>query len=77
MANVGYAGSADKIEESLKNLLGNIEGCEGENNILFKDALGESVINDYAKQLYKESQKRKTKATIATHKYLMNKLNKL
>ena len=34
-------------------------------------------LNDYAKQLYKESIKRKTKATIATHKYLMNKLNKL
>ena len=36
-----------------------------------------SKLNDYAKQLYKESIKRKTKATIATHKYLMNKLNKL
>ena len=34
-------------------------------------------LNNYAKELYKESQKRKTKATIATHKYLMNKLNKL
>ena len=35
-------------------------------------------ISRYSKELYKLSEtKKKTKATFATHKYLMNKLNKL
>ena len=58
------AGSADKIEESLKNILGNIEGFEGKNKILFKDALGESVINDYAKQLAELTRKQDTKTSL-------------
>lgn len=58
------AGSADKIEESLKNILGNIEGFEGKNKILFKDALGESVINDYAKQLAELTRKQDAKTSL-------------
>lgn len=44
------AGSADKIEESLKNILGNIEGFEGENKILFKDALKDDL-SKYSQKL--------------------------
>ena len=37
----------------------------------------EDLIKKYSKEVYRLSIKRNTKATMATHKYLMNKLNKL
>ncbi len=45
------ASSSDKIEESLKSLLNDMQGIEGKNKIIFKEALGEDAVNSYAKQL--------------------------
>ena len=44
------ASSEDKVRESLKNILGNIEGYEGKRKILFKDELG-SDLDKYANKL--------------------------
>lgn len=43
--------SNDKIYDSLKNILGDIQGFEGKNKIIFKEALGEESLNNYAKKL--------------------------
>ena len=45
------AKSSDKVQESLKNILGNIEGFEGKNKIIFKDALSAEEIEKYSKEL--------------------------
>ncbi len=45
------AQSSDKVQESLKNILGNIEGFEGKNKIIFKDALSAEEIEKYSKEL--------------------------
>lgn len=44
-------------------------------NELFKEY--KEKLYKYSKELYKESRKRKKKATMASHKYIMDKLNKL
>lgn len=44
-------------------------------NELFKDY--KEKLYKYSNELYKESRKRKKKATMASHKYIMDKLNKL
>lgn len=42
----------DKIKESLKRILGNIEGSEGKNHrVIFKDVLSEKEIDKYAQSL--------------------------
>lgn len=58
--------SADKIEESLGKILGEIEGFEGKNSVRFDTALGEKKVSEYAKQLAEIS-----KADISTNE--MNK----
>ena len=45
------AQSSDKIQEALKNILGNIEGFEGKDKIIFKDALTKEELEKYSKQL--------------------------
>ena len=47
------ATSEDKVMESMKNILGNIEGYEGKKHVVFSksEALGEEAINSYAKKL--------------------------
>jgi len=52
--------SKDKVEESLKKLIGNIEGVDGsgkERIVNFNKKLGEENINKYAKQLVEISRK--------------------
>lgn len=47
------AKSEDKVQEALKNILGNIEGFEGKDKLRFKDAnaLGQEEVEKYSKQL--------------------------
>lgn len=45
------ASSADKVEDAMRKMVGNLEGFESDKKILFKDALGENAVNDYAKRL--------------------------
>lgn len=45
------AGSDDKIKESLKNILGNIQGYEGKNFVKFNEALTPEEIEKYSKKL--------------------------
>lgn len=54
--------SNDKVKESLKNILGNIEGFEGSERVLFKEKLGEEELDKLANKLaeisrYKDSNK--------------------
>ncbi len=44
------ASSNDKVQESLKNILGNVEGFEGKNKVVFKDAL-KGDLDSYAQKL--------------------------
>ena len=50
------AQSKDKVEESLKKLIGNIEGFDGKNHVNFAETLKEDV-DKYAKQLAEISRK--------------------
>ena len=43
--------SKDKVQESMKKLISDIEGIDGQNKVNFKDTLGEEKINEYAKKL--------------------------
>ena len=54
------ASSADKVEESMKKIIGNIEGIEGNNKVKFSEVLGEKAVNDYAKRLAEISRKNST-----------------
>ena len=45
------AGSDDKVKESLKNILGNIQGYEGKNSVKFNEALTPEEIEKYSKKL--------------------------
>lgn len=45
------AGSDDKVKESLKNILGNIQGYEGKNFVKFNEALTPEEIEKYSKKL--------------------------
>ena len=51
------AQSGDKIEESLKKLISNIEGVDGTKHVKFAKELGEENINKYAKELTEISRK--------------------
>jgi hypothetical protein len=51
------AQSGDKIEESLKKLISNIEGVDGTKHVKFAETLGEENINKYAKELTEISRK--------------------
>jgi len=49
--------SSDKVEESMKAILSKMEGVEGQNKIVFENALGKETINEYAKKLAEISRK--------------------
>ena len=69
------AQSSDKVQESLKNILGNIEGFEGKNKIIFKDALSAEEIEKYSKELADLS--RSTKNDRAVRKEVKKLSNKI
>ena len=43
--------SQDKVKESLRNILGNIEGFDGKQKVLFKEKLTAEELDKYAKEL--------------------------
>ena len=51
------AESKDKVEESLRKIIGSIEGVDGKENINFLEKLGEKDVEKYAKQLAEISRK--------------------
>lgn len=69
------AQSSDKVQESLKNILGNIEGFEGKNKIIFKDALSAEEIEKYSKELAELS--RSTDGDRAVRKEIKKLSNKI
>lgn len=69
------AQSLDKVQESLKNILGNIEGFEGKNKIIFKDALSAEEIEKYSKELADLS--RSTNSDRAVRKEIKKLSNKI
>ena len=69
------AQSSDKVQESLKNILGNIEGFEGKNKIIFKDALSAEEIEKYSKELADLS--RSTNSDRAVRKEIKKLSNKI
>ena len=69
------AQSSDKVQEALKNILGNIEGFEGKNKIIFKDALSAEEIEKYSKELADLS--RSTKNDRAVRKDVKKLSNKI
>ena len=69
------AQSSDKVQESLKNILGNLEGFEGKNKIIFKDALSAEEIEKYSKELADLSRSdKKDRAIRKEIKKLSNKI---
>ena len=52
------ATSSDKVEESLKKLIGNIEGVDGRERVNFAEKLGKENVEKYAKQLAEISRKK-------------------
>lgn len=52
--------SSDKVKESLKRILGDIEGFEGNKKIVFKDALSPEELDKYAEKLTEISRSGKT-----------------
>lgn len=69
------ASSSDKVQESLKNILSNIEGFEGKDKIIFKDALSAEEIEKYSKELADLS--RSTKNDRAVRKEVKKLSNKI
>ena len=51
------ATSTDKVEESLRKIIGNIKGVSGTNTVDFKTELTETKVNEYAKKLAEISRK--------------------
>ena len=51
------AKSQDKVRESMKTILSNMEGIEGNKSIMFKDVLGESILDEYSSKLAEISRK--------------------
>jgi hypothetical protein len=43
--------SNDKIKDSLKNILGNVEGYNGSKNVVFRDEFSTAELENYAKKL--------------------------
>lgn len=58
--NVSSDDKTVKVEESLKKLIGNIEGVDGDKHIKFAEILGKENIDKYAKQLTEISKKQIT-----------------
>ena len=56
------ASSKDKVMESLKNILGNIEGYSGKERVVFKDVLGKDL-DTYAQKLAEISRAKEDKRT--------------
>ena len=48
----------DKVFESIKNIIGNVQGVDRKKTILFKDALSKEEIEKYAKELTEISRKK-------------------
>lgn len=45
--------SSNKIQDSLKDILANVEGTHGKEKVLFKEVLSEQELSSYAEKLYK------------------------
>lgn len=58
--NAASSDKAGKVEESLRKLIGNIEGVDGDKRVNFADKLGEKEVRKYAKQLAEISRKQCT-----------------
>ena len=66
----------DKVKESLKQILGNIEGSEGKNHrVVFKDVLSEKELDKYAQSLTDLS--KSSTDTKASRKAFKEKFNKI
>lgn len=50
----------DKIQDSLKNILGNIEGYEGDKKLAFKDVLTEEELETFSRRLKELAEKQKS-----------------
>lgn len=59
------ASSEDKVQEALKNILGNIEGVDGKKDVLFKSKLSPEDIEKYSKQLADLSRKQDERKTLS------------
>ena len=58
------ANSEDKVKESLKRILGNIEGSEGKNHrVVFKDVLSEKELDNFSQRLSELSRSGKDSKT--------------
>ena len=69
------AGSDDKVKESLKNILGNIQGYEGKNFVKFNEALTPEEIEKYSKKLAELSRSGDTDKNVRKEiKKLANKI---
>ena len=51
------ASSADKVEESMRKIVGEMTGVDGKKVVCFKDVLGENIVNEHAKALAEISRK--------------------
>lgn len=71
-----HANGEDKVKESLKQILGNIEGSEGKNHrVVFKDVLSEKELDKYAQSLTDLS--KSSTDTKASKKAFKEKFNKI
>ena len=52
------ASDGDKVYESMKNIIGNIKGVDGENKVIFKEYLSQEELEKYARELAKISRKK-------------------
>ena len=52
------ANSKDKVQESLKEIIGNIEGFDGTNKVIFNEKLSTTEIENYATKLAEISRKK-------------------
>jgi len=59
------ASSSDKVKESLKNILGDIQGFDRKSNIIFKDALSKEEIDKYSEKLAELSRSKESNRKIA------------
>jgi len=55
------AKGADKVKESLKNILGNVEGFHGDKKVVYSEVLTEAELNKYADDLARLSEKNLTR----------------
>lgn len=52
------ASSTDKVQESLRNILGDIEGFDGDSPVKFKEVLSQEELDNYSKKLAEISRKK-------------------